>query len=194
MAKTPKADTTTTTLSAATLTTIVTEFAKGYRTANAAGLALNNFFAACIGAKLPEHPAETDVDTLATAIAAELKWIGTAREKQNKSDCRAVIRAHAFMPEAMQILRAQTDGRCGYHDVTKLARALPKHEWHPDAAVAAMLAPSDATPAKPDTKIAKALVSYWKSCRDGKRKDKAARMAAIEELAKTLKLDCEFPE
>ena len=196
MAKTPKADTTAvaTTLDAKTVTTIVTEFAKGYRTAQASGLALNNFFAACVGAKLADHPAETDVNFLADAITKEMGWTGTAREKQNRSDCRAVIRSHAFLPEAMQILRAQADGRCGYHDVTKLARSLPKHEWHPDAAVAALLAPSDSTPAKPDAKFAKAVLSYWKSLRDGKRKDKATRMTTVEELVTQLKLDVTFPE
>jgi len=182
------------TLPKAAVTTIVTEFAKGYRAANAAGMALANFFAACSGAKLPEHPSETDVCAITDAIAAEMAWIGTPREKQNKSDCRAVLRGHAFLPEAMQILRAANDGRCGYHDVTKLARALPKHDWDPADTVAALMAPSDSTPVKPDVKFGKAVLSYWKSCRDGKRKDKAARMTALETLAKELKLDVTFPE
>lgn len=195
MAKTPKAETTAaTTLDSKSVTMIVTKFAEGYRTAAASGLALNNFFAACVGAKLPDHPAEADVQYLADAITKEMGWIGTAREKQNRSDCRAVVRSHAFLPEAMQLLRSQADGRCGYHDVTKLARALPKHDWDPTAAVAAMLAPTESTAVKPDVKFGKAVLSYWKSLRDGKRKDKAARMTSLEALASELKLDVEFPK
>ena len=182
------------TLSRETVTTIVTEFVKGYRAAVSGGMALANFFAATRAAKLPDHPAETDVVALTDAIAKEMAWIGTPREKQNKSDCRAVLRAHAFMPEALVAIKAANDGKCGYHDATKIARALPKHEWDVSAAVAAMLAPSDSTPVKPDVKFGKAVVSYWKSCRDGKRKDKAARMAALEALAESLKLGVEFPE
>ncbi len=130
-------------------------------------------------------PAET-VDAIVDAYADGATWKGTDAEKVRKSEARALVAAHALLPEGMQAYRTATGG-CGYTDAVKVARAIRKGGTV-EAAMAELTADGKATKASPDDKMVKALNAYHKAIREGKRKDKATRLAAIEAFASAVSL------
>lgn len=175
------------TLKADVVTTLVTALANGITQARNSGNALADFCAAALGAKLPTNPPAEDVSAIVDALASKMAWDGTSAEKVRKSEARAIVRAHAALPEGITAMRAAT-GACGYHEAVRVAREINQNGGNASAAVATLTAPAGKKKADHDGKILRALQSYWNALRDSKRKDRTERMAIIESAAQGLKL------
>lgn len=174
------------TLKADTVTSLVTSFAKAFNAARNSGSALADFCAAALAAKLAVEPAAADVEAIVDGIAVKLAWAGTPRERQSKSEARALVSQHALLPEGITAFRAAT-GVCGYHEAVRVARALREHKTV-DAAVGSLTAERAAKKADHDASLTRALQSYFRAMQNGKRKDRAVRMGAVIEFAKALGL------
>jgi hypothetical protein len=180
----------TSTLATSVVTTLVTSFVESYRTAVNGGFALANFCAAALAAKLAPSPGEPDVIAIADGIAAALKWEGTKRERQNKSEARAIIRQHAFLPEGMTAFKTAT-GACGYHDAVRIARAI-KSEGTVTAAVASLTAEVAKKKADHNARFTAAMRTFYKAIvatapkSDKNKAARASHIAAVETCAAAL--------
>jgi hypothetical protein len=174
------------TLTSQVVTTLVTSFGKAYTAARNSGSALADFCAAALAAKLPAVPAAQDVEAIVDGIAKMLEWSGTPRERQNKSEARAIILAHASLPEGITAFRTET-GACGYHDAVKIARQIPK-SGSAGAAVLELTAERAAKKADYDAGLTRALQTYYRAMQNSKRKDRLARMQTVVDCATALKL------
>lgn len=171
------------TLAANVIGKLAATFADVWKSAHNGGTALANFCAVALAEKLPEVPAPGDVEAIVQGVAKALAWDGTKRERQNKSEARALVNQHALLPEATSAFRAGPgSGTCNYHDAVRLARALNGNGRNVEAAVAAMV-PKASAKAKPETLFAKALVRFHKAITDSKRKNRAELLLVLESCA-----------
>lgn len=134
-------------------------------------------------AGLPAEPSEPDVRAIVNLIAEARGWSNPkyTREKQSKSDARALIRSHASLPEGIAAMLS-----AGYPDnyanVVRLARAIVKQGSIKEAVKS--LKPGEGTATDPAQRAASALRSWYKSLRDGRKTEKRqALMAALARFA-----------
>jgi len=170
------------TLSPDTVTTLVTGLATIISTAKDSGSKLADFAALASKAKLPAVVSNADVDAIADALSVKMGWAGTPRERQSKSEARAIIRSHAALPEGLAAYKTAT-GSCGYHDAVKVARKLAGNGGNVGNAISELTADNPKGKADPMVKLQRALQSFRNSMADGKRKNKAALIAACDTFA-----------
>jgi hypothetical protein len=174
------------TLAASVVTTLVNAFAEGINTAKNSGRALVTFCQAAAKAKLPITPNDSDVIVIVNALAAKLGWDAPTykRSKQAKSEARAIVRQHAYLPEAMDALIRSEHGACGYHDVVSVARLI-KSEGNVKAAIKAFN--SSKPPKATDTgkRFELALQAHYQTVSESKSKSKSAQLNALRAVAQT---------
>jgi hypothetical protein len=166
------------------VTRLVTVLADSIKTATDTAGALIAFATGAAKLKLPAEVPEAHVSQLADELAVTLKWNGTAREKVNKSEARAIIRQHSQIPELITAMRSSY-GKCGYHDAVQVCRLLPKCDNDLTKAVKQFGAVKAAgKPSDPRANAQRAIKALYASVRDSRKTDKRAnQLKLISEFA-----------
>lgn len=132
-------------------------------------------------AGLPAEPTEADTIAIVNLVAESRGWTAPkyARLKQSKSDARALIRAHAKLPEGIAALIA-ANYPDNYGNVVRLARALAKGATIKEAIKG--FEPGEGKSVDPQQRAAASLKSWYKSLRDGRKTEK--RQELMNKLAR----------
>jgi hypothetical protein len=171
------------TLSDKVITTVVTSLAKTLRGMldNAGGLI--EWSKGLKAAGLPVEVPEGDVITIADKLAADMGWNERSRAKVDKSEARAVIRAHSRLPEAIAAMRS-IHGTCGYHDTVKICRKLKATDGDMKAALALITETREARESDPVKGVESALRKWYNITRDSAKGAKRTKLLqAIQAFA-----------
>ena len=177
------------TLGAKLLSTVAELFSSAIGSATSVKATMIDACKAASKAGLPANPSEPDVIAIVNLIAESRGWTNPKynREKQSKSDARALIRSHAELPEGITALVA-ANYPDNYGNVVKLARLIAKGNSIRQAVQA--FKPGEGTKSDPAARAQAALKSWYKSLRDGRKTDKRTElMQSIARFAEQIDLE-----
>jgi hypothetical protein len=169
--RTPKAASKIELLADKLVTSLVTVLSDSIKTATDTAGALIAFSTAASKLGFATEVPEAHASQLADALSAKMGWAGTAREKVNKSESRAIIRQHSVIPELIVAMRAKY-GKCGYHDAVKVCRLIPKCDNDLTKAVKQFGVVPDAKATDHNANAERAIKSLYAATRDARKTDK----------------------